>query len=259
MTQKAIMGVVGGAFAGHKLQDGISDWKDKRDEEKEKEKEKEKQNFPPPQQPQQHRDNNSNVNFLGGFSGSCRDIRLDPSGGEYLLHASCKRRDGSYQASSISLNRFLQNDMGSFRWVDPHRSKSRHDEPPRHHHQHQERTVTVQPGDTLRGIAAQTGGIFEEIARINGIQNPDLIYPGQVLKVPGGSPGGGCHGGHHQEREERREDVAGNFGASARNVRLVDGGRRLEAELLRDGRWVGSSICLDERVGNDNGTLTFKS
>jgi hypothetical protein len=37
----------------------------------------------------------------------------------------------------------------------------------------------------------------------------------------------------------------------------VDGGQSLEGELLRDGRWVGSSIVLDERIGNDNGTLTF--
>jgi nucleoid-associated protein YgaU len=52
--------------------------------------------------------------------------------------------------------------------------------------------VTVQQGDTLRSIAARFEGVsFEEIARHNNIQNPDLIYPGQVLNVPVRRQGGG--------------------------------------------------------------------
>jgi hypothetical protein len=48
----------------------------------------------------------------------------------------------------------------------------------------------------------------------------------------------------------------GNFGASARNVRLVEGGRWLEAELCRvDGQWQWDRICLDERIENQNGSL----
>lgn len=48
----------------------------------------------------------------------------------------------------------------------------------------------------------------------------------------------------------------GNFGASARNVRLVDGGRTLEAELKNcSGGWVWDRIALDERIGNNNGDL----
>lgn len=50
----------------------------------------------------------------------------------------------------------------------------------------------------------------------------------------------------------------GNFGASARNVRLVDGGRTLEAELRNcGGRWVWDRIALDERIGNSNGDLVM--
>lgn len=50
----------------------------------------------------------------------------------------------------------------------------------------------------------------------------------------------------------------GNAFASARNVRVVEGGRVLEAELA-DGRggWSRSSIVLDERIGNENGELVF--
>jgi hypothetical protein len=48
----------------------------------------------------------------------------------------------------------------------------------------------------------------------------------------------------------------GNFGASARGVRLVDGGRVLEAELRRvDGSWLWARVHLDERVGNSDGRL----
>lgn len=116
-----------------------------------------------------------------------------------------------------------------------------------------QREVTVQQGDTLRGIARQVGVEFEEIARANGLQNADLIYPGQVLQIPGGgSHGVGFGGGGGGES-------VGNFGLSARNVRVIDGGRRLEGELLRDGQWLGSSIVLDERIGNENGTLTYKA
>jgi nucleoid-associated protein YgaU len=268
-----VLGAVVGAIAGHKVQDGVSDWKDNRDEEKEKKKreeeeekerkkreeddrrrreeddkrrreEDERRRREGQEQQQQHhhsapshhdqpRSAPSGVNYSGNFSGSSRDVRLDAHG-EYMLHASCRRLDGSYQSSSISLNQLLENDGGSFRWAS---SSGRRDN-------NQQRSVTVQPGDTLRGIAAQVGCSFDEIARHNGVQNPDLIYPGQVLQGPGGGHGGGGGGG-------------GNFGASARDVRLVDGGRRLEGELLRDGRWSGSSVVLDERIGNDNGTLRF--
>ncbi|GIG56352.1 putative mannose-specific lectin precursor [Longispora fulva] len=49
------------------------------------------------------------------------------------------------------------------------------------------RTYTVQSGDTLWGIAEQfygDGNRYMEIANANGISNPDLINPGQVLTIP---------------------------------------------------------------------------
>lgn len=44
-------------------------------------------------------------------------------------------------------------------------------------------SYTVRSGDTLSGIAAQYGTTYTHLAQINGISNPDLIYPGQTLKV----------------------------------------------------------------------------
>lgn len=44
-------------------------------------------------------------------------------------------------------------------------------------------TYTVQSGDTLSGIAAKFGTTYQAIAAKNGISNPNLIYPGQVLHI----------------------------------------------------------------------------
>lgn len=46
------------------------------------------------------------------------------------------------------------------------------------------RTYTVKPGDTLSEIAAGFGVDWHEMARLNDLENPDLIFPGQVFKVP---------------------------------------------------------------------------
>ena len=43
---------------------------------------------------------------------------------------------------------------------------------------------TVQKGDTLSGIAIKYGTTYQELAKINNITNPNLIYAGQVIKVP---------------------------------------------------------------------------
>ena len=46
------------------------------------------------------------------------------------------------------------------------------------------RTYTVKSGDTLSEIAASYGVDWREMARLNNLENPDLIFPGQVFKVP---------------------------------------------------------------------------
>jgi LysM repeat protein len=49
-------------------------------------------------------------------------------------------------------------------------------------------TYTVKKGDTLSGIAAKYGTTYQQLAAINGIKNPNLIYPGQVIKLTGSAP-----------------------------------------------------------------------
>jgi N-acetylmuramoyl-L-alanine amidase len=47
----------------------------------------------------------------------------------------------------------------------------------------------VDPGDTLSGIAAQYGVDLSELIAINGITEPDKIFPGMVLDLPVKSSG----------------------------------------------------------------------
>jgi LysM repeat protein len=46
-------------------------------------------------------------------------------------------------------------------------------------------TYVVQRGDTLSSIALRHGVTTWALAQLNGIQNPSLIYVGQVLRIPG--------------------------------------------------------------------------
>ncbi|MGL9946467.1 endolysin [Enterococcus sp. DIV1375a] len=48
-----------------------------------------------------------------------------------------------------------------------------------------ESTHVVQYGETLSSIAYQHGTDYQTLASLNGLTNPNLIYPGQVLKVNG--------------------------------------------------------------------------
>lgn len=243
-TAGAIVGALAGAFAGHKGQDKIEErWdehKDKKKEEEERrryeeeEERRRKYGGGQPQHQQQHHDEQRSAGDYGGnFTASSQDIRLDAHG-DYVLHAQCRRADGSFQASSIPLNRYLTNDNGSFRWSGSSTDYSSGNE----------NTYTVQQGDTLRAIAGRYSHCsFEDIARHNNISNPDQIWPGQNLRIPTG--GSSNSGG------------TGNFGASARNVRLSHGGQRLEAELESRGEWHTRDINLDERISNRDGCLVF--
>ena len=231
-----VIGAIGGAIAGHKLQDFVNDRKEKKEEEK---MQQQMYSSPPPPYgnsgphhppPSHHHHHHvgghhspsrdrSIGGFDGNFSASSHDIHLE---GDFDLVAVCRRDDGGSQTSTLNLNQVLSNEDGRFRWVSGGGGGS---------------SVTVQQGDTLREIARRVGCNFEELARRNNINNPDMIYPGQHLEVPGRGP-------------------AGNFSSSGRDIRLVDGGRALEAELRNvRGEWRRARIELDERIGNRGGRL----
>lgn len=47
-----------------------------------------------------------------------------------------------------------------------------------------QRVYVVQTGDTLWGIARANNTDVQTLARLNGLRNPDLIYPGRELRLP---------------------------------------------------------------------------
>ncbi len=49
-------------------------------------------------------------------------------------------------------------------------------------------TYTVQPGDTLAGIAQREHVALAALEQANGIRNPDVIQAGQVLRLPSATP-----------------------------------------------------------------------
>jgi LysM repeat protein len=46
------------------------------------------------------------------------------------------------------------------------------------------RSHTVVEGDTLFKIAKNYNTTVEELVKLNEIKDPDLIYPGQIIKLP---------------------------------------------------------------------------
>ena len=50
-----------------------------------------------------------------------------------------------------------------------------------------ETVYTVVSGDTLSGIASKYGTTYQKLAEYNGIADPNKIYPGQQIKIPGSS------------------------------------------------------------------------
>ena len=48
------------------------------------------------------------------------------------------------------------------------------------------RIYRVRSGDTLSGIAQRFGTTVDALVEANGIENPDLIFPGQRLLIPQG-------------------------------------------------------------------------
>src|SRR5436305_10017814 len=72
-------------------------------------------------------------------------------------------------------------------------------------------TYVVQQGDTLSGIAQEFGVSLSDLEAANPqITNPDLIFPGQVINIPGSEPGddGGSDapkGKDDKEKEQKEQ------------------------------------------------------
>lgn len=94
----------------------------------------------------------------------------------------------------------------------------------------------VRSGETLSGIAARYGVSMTALARANGIRNPNFIYVGQRLAIPGagggsaggggGSTGGGATGSggvHVVRRGETLGSIAARYGTSVNTIVRANG------------------------------------
>lgn len=84
-------------------------------------------------------------------------------------------------------------------------------------------SYTVKAGDTLSGIAAQYGTSWQTLQAINGLPNPDKIYPGQVLKVPGGAaPTPPPVNTHTVKSGENLSSIAAQYGTSWQHLQQIN-------------------------------------
>lgn len=84
-------------------------------------------------------------------------------------------------------------------------------------------TYTVQPGDTLSGIATRYGTTYQYLAQINGIADPDKIYAGQVIKVTGASNGGGGAQYYTIKSGDTLSGIAARYGTTYQNLAAMNG------------------------------------
>lgn len=83
-------------------------------------------------------------------------------------------------------------------------------------------TYVVRPGDTLSAIAGRHGVSVRELARANGITDPNRVFAGQRLTVPGG--GGGAAPAapsartHTVQPGETLSSIAARHGTSVRAI-----------------------------------------
>jgi putative chitinase len=102
----------------------------------------------------------------------------------------------------------------------------------------------VRPGENLTRIAARYGTTVHAIVRANHLRNPNRIYVGQRLYIPGGGyyPGPGrCRYWHIVRRGETLSRIAWRYGTSVWAIARANG--------LRNPNyiWAGQRLCIPGR------------
>lgn len=82
-------------------------------------------------------------------------------------------------------------------------------------------TYVVKKGDTLSGIAARFGTTVAKLVQLNNIKNPNLIYPGQVLKLPGASATTPVY--HIVKKGETLSGIASRYNTTYQQLAKING------------------------------------
>lgn len=89
-------------------------------------------------------------------------------------------------------------------------------------------TYTVQKGDTLSGIAARYKTTYQHLQALNGIQDPNKIFPGQILKVTGtpqtaGTGAANTGKTHTVQSGETLSGIAAKYGTTYQQLAQING------------------------------------
>lgn len=76
----------------------------------------------------------------------------------------------------------------------------------------------VKSGDTLSGIALKFGTTVQELAQLNNIKNPNLIYSGQVLKLPVSNSSNKYQRTYVVQSGDTLSGIASKFGTTVSNL-----------------------------------------
>ncbi len=82
----------------------------------------------------------------------------------------------------------------------------------------------VAPGDTLSGIASLYSVTVDALAHLNDIANPNLIFPGDVLKIPGqGNEPRTRAGAYGVEAGDTLSAIAARYGVTVQAIQEANG------------------------------------
>ncbi|MCU1487561.1 MAG: putative lysozyme [Actinomycetia bacterium] len=82
---------------------------------------------------------------------------------------------------------------------------------------------TVKPGDTLSGIASRLGVSAAELARANGITDPDRVVAGRSLALPGGTAASAAGRTHVVAAGDNLTTIARRYGVTVTALARANG------------------------------------
>ncbi|HSM46095.1 MAG TPA: LysM peptidoglycan-binding domain-containing M23 family metallopeptidase [Acidimicrobiia bacterium] len=105
---------------------------------------------------------------------------------------------------------------------------------------------TVERGDTLGQIARDHGVSLSDLVGANNISNPDRIYPGQMLVIPG--QGGRTEVTHLVTRGETLDRIAAKYGSSVSGI--VSANAISNPNIIR----IGQELLIPSTSGRSGGS-----